>query len=422
MPSSQVDLAEPATDAFVPRKDQNPERYQPPVARRGNRRRIDWLGVRGLLVALACALVIVNTALAVVVVRSLWSIYVQVQETQDVLTTLYRLDADIRRISGIHRDYMLTGLPPFLADYRAARQQVAPVLAQLRALAADRPDQQGRIDVVQRQLAEADSTVSAAIAQGRAGPDSAELQALLGPKRLYDSVQHIIADMYVDEGILEAARIGTVAERTQQALLISVLRTIVVVVLAALLLYMARRHKTTRDRLVAERATALASADMALQREAAERRQVEDTLRSREMLLRGLSNAMPQIAFVAYADGTGEFINRRWHDYTGAADTFADGVGWEGVVHPNDLGSVRLRWQETVRLTAPFMMECRLRGTDGRYRWFLAQAVPVDELDNGDRAHWAGTLTDIDDIRRADRALREARIASAASSKAVRSA
>ena len=83
--------------------------------------------------------------------------------------------------------------------------------------------------------------------------------------------------------------------------------------------------------MAVERAAALAEATEALHREAAERRQVEATLRGREMMLRGLSDAMPQIAFVVYGDGTGEFINRRWHDYTGAEATFSlaeSGTGW----------------------------------------------------------------------------------------------
>ena len=47
-----------------------------------------------------------------------------------------------------------------------------------------------------------------------------------------------------------------------------------------------------------------------------------------------------------------------------------------------------------------------MRGKDDGYRWFLAQAVPIAEPDD-DVAAWVGALTDIDDIRRADEAVRE---------------
>ena len=66
-----------------------------------------------------------------------------------------------------------------------------------------------------------------------------------------------------------------------------------------------------------------------------------------------------------------------------------------------------MRWQQAMHQVAPLVAEFRLRGKDGQYRWFLAQAVPAAEPDKAVGAHWAGTLTDIDDIRRADTALRQ---------------
>ncbi|MGA3398995.1 MAG: PAS domain S-box protein [Acetobacteraceae bacterium] len=360
-----------------------------------------------MLIVLACLLVVANVVLAVIVVSGLRDVYFQVQQTQDVLTGLYRLDGDIRQISRFHREFLLTGLPPFLADYRAARQRVVAEAAQIRALTADSPNQQRRMDLVERRLEEDTSTVDAAIAFGRPGPGTGVLRELLGPERLYASVQRVIADMYLDEGTLQSARIGAVVQRTRQAFLVSMLRAVFVVALIGLVFLLIWRHKVARDALVAERAIALAGAAEALHQEAAERRQAEVTLHIREMMLRGLSDAMPQIAFVVSRDGTGEFINRRWHEYTGAAATFSRTQGWDQLVHPDDLGRMRSRWRQALRDTAPFLVEFRLRGKDGRYRWFLAQAMPVAGPDSGGSAQWAGTLTDIDDVRRADMALRE---------------
>jgi PAS domain S-box-containing protein len=391
-----------------------PAGHQADLSPPGKRRRLAWRGGRPLPVVLACALVIVNVLLAVVVVHGLRAVYRQVQTTQDVLTALYRLDADIRQISRFHREFLLTGLPPFLTDYRVARQRVPAEVTLIRALTADHADQQRRLDVIVSVLEDDASAVDAAIALARPGPGNRVLEALLGPERLYASVQRLIADMYLDEVRLQATRIGTAVQRTEQALLVSVLRTIVAVALAALVFYLIWRQKMTRDALVAERATvlagaadALAGATDALQHEVAERHQVEAVLRGREVMLRGLSDAMPQIVFVIYADGTGEFINRRWHDYTGASATFSQAQGWQALVHPDDAGRLRSRWQKAMRPGAPFVAEFRLRGKDGQYRWFLAQAVHVADRDNADAATWVGTLTDINDIHHADTALRD---------------
>ena len=180
-----------------------------------------WRDGRTVPILLAIALVIANAVLAAVVVHGLRTIYVQVQDTQDALTALYRLDADIRKISRLHREFLLTGLPQFLAEYRAARHRVPGEAAQIRALTADSPDQQDRMDLVARRLEEDASTVDAAIALGHPGLGAGVLQEVLGPERLYSSVQQVIADMYLEEGRLQTARIGAVVERTEQALVVS---------------------------------------------------------------------------------------------------------------------------------------------------------------------------------------------------------
>jgi PAS domain S-box-containing protein len=278
---------------------------------------------------------------------------------------------------------------------------------QIRALIADSPDQRRRMDVVQQRLEDDASTVDAAIALGHPGPGAEVLRDLLGPERLYASVRDVIGDMYHDEGRLQAARISAVEQRTEQALVVSVLRTVVVVALFGLLLYLIRRHTVARDVLVAERAAALAGKAEALQQGATERRRAEVALRTRDMMFRGLADAVPQIVFVTYSDGTGEFINRRWYEYTGTPAEFFPAQSWQRLVHPDDLERTRRRWQQAVQQAAAFVAEFRLRGKDGLYRWFLAQVVPVTEPDDDAASHWVGTLTDIDDIRRADTALFE---------------
>jgi PAS domain S-box-containing protein len=371
------------------------------------RRRFAWRPATALWAALACAMLIILAIPAVIVMRGLQHIYVEVQHTQDVMSGLYRFDADMRQISCFHRQFLLTGLPQFLDRYRAARHRVQSEATQIRSLTMDSSDQQRRLQEVLERLADDAGTVDAAIALGHPPPGDKVLEDLLGPERLYSLVLAVIGDMYQDEERMQAARISAVEQRTEQVLAVSLLRSIGAVVLFGSVLYLMQRHRRTHAALVAERASALAGTAEAQQQQAFERYQARVALRGRDMLFRGLADALPQFVFVTYSDGTGEFLNRRWGDYTGETATFFQPQGWHRLVHPDDLERTRLRWQRAVLQAAAFVAEFRLRGKDRQYRWFLAQIVPVAEPADDDTVHWVGTLTDIDDIRRADSALLE---------------
>jgi len=409
MPMSQGDAAAgPDPDASGPAANPHPPRAavgQPNTPPDG-RHRLTRRHVRAVGIVLACALVLTNIALAVEVVRGLRNTYLKVQDTQEVQTALYRLEADIREISRLHREFLLSGLPRFAEQYRAAGQRAAAQGARIRALTADHPDQLRRVDAMEHRLEEAAGAMDAAVALGHPAPAAGGAREVPDRARLYNSVRGIIGAMRQDERGLQAAQMMAMEQRTNLVLGVSVLRTIAGIALIVLLFHLFRRDTTVRRALATERATTLAGAE-ALDREAAERRQAEVALRERDMMFRGLADAIPQIVFVAYAGGTGEFINRRWHDYTGAAATFSRVEGWDRLLHPDDFGRLRLQWEHAQRQAASFAGEFRLRGRDGEYRWFLAQAVPVAELGDAGLAHWVGTLTDIDDIRRADTALRE---------------
>jgi PAS domain S-box-containing protein len=399
MPVASHDMADPTLDTVVVSSDRA-------VGQARKLFRFAWRDTRVLIVVLACAMFAANTAIALVVVNGLRSSYLQVQSTQDALTTLYALDADMQQISRDHREFLLTGLPQFIAQYREARQHVLEGIAQIRTLTAASLAQQDRIDTIEQRIADDANAMNEVVALGPAGPDAGMLRQWLTRQQLAESVRDVIADMQQEERQLQATRIRTVQYRTDQMLESAVLQTLVSITLIGLLLYVIQNDRTARRTLSAERNAALNDAARALRQAAAERREMEEALRAREKMLRGLSDAIPQIAFVLNGDGSGEFINRRWHDYTDAPPTFSLNQGWDRLVHPDDLRTLRLRWRQALQETAPFVAEFRLRGKDGRHRWFLIHAVPATQEENGSQAHWAGTLTDIDDIRSADVALR----------------
>ena len=140
--------------------------------------------------------------------------------------------------------------------------------------------------------------------------------------------------------------------------------------------------------------------------ESIERARVARELRESEARFRTLADAMPQNVWTASADGTLEYYNRRWYDYTGQPAHLTGDESWVEAVHPDDLAAIGERWYAAVRAGEPFTMEFRLKRHDGAFRWFLCRAEPVRDAE-GRTVRYYGTSTDIDDQKRIEQALRE---------------
>src|SRR6266550_824509 len=122
--------------------------------------------------------------------------------------------------------------------------------------------------------------------------------------------------------------------------------------------------------------------------------------------LRTMIDQMPTLAWSCRPDGSAEFVNQRWLDYTGLSLEEAVGWGWQATIHPEDLGKTMETWRRLVASEEPGEVEARIRRFDGEYRWFLVRAVPVrDEW--GKVIRWYGTSTDIEDRKRAEEKLRQ---------------
>jgi PAS domain S-box-containing protein len=136
-----------------------------------------------------------------------------------------------------------------------------------------------------------------------------------------------------------------------------------------------------------------------------DRKRVEQAARGTESELREVIETIPAIAWIARPDGTEEFNNRRWQEYTGFTAGQANGDGWQQAVHPDDLTSHYECWQESVVTGRPFESEARYRAADGTYRWFLVRGEAMRDSE-GRILRWYGLLTDIDDHKRTEDELR----------------
>jgi PAS domain S-box-containing protein len=135
-----------------------------------------------------------------------------------------------------------------------------------------------------------------------------------------------------------------------------------------------------------------------------------------EARFRALAETMPQLVWRARPEGSIDYFNGRWYEYTGlAADPTAeesDGDGWARALHPSEMSLSEARWTQCLRSGDELELECRLRRRDGSYRWFLGRAVATRDAIGG-VSSWFGTFTDIDDHKRAERSLRTLALAGA---------
>ena len=137
-----------------------------------------------------------------------------------------------------------------------------------------------------------------------------------------------------------------------------------------------------------------------------QRKAAEDSLRQSEEDLRALANSIPQLAWIASFDGTMSWYNQRWHDYTGTTAGQMAGEGWSIAYDTEILPQMLQRWKAALHAGTPFEMEFPIRGADGQYRWFLTRANPVRDR-GGQLLRWFGTSTDVDQVKRAQEALRD---------------
>src|ERR1700687_3955050 len=125
-----------------------------------------------------------------------------------------------------------------------------------------------------------------------------------------------------------------------------------------------------------------------------------------ETQLRKMIDTIPTLAWCNLPDGSNEFLNQRWHDYTGLSPQEAQGWGWKVTIHPEDLGKLLDKWWVLLASEEPGEIEARLRRRDGEYRWFLFRVEPFrDEL--GNIVRWYGTNTDIQTLKQTEEKLRQ---------------
>ncbi|MGA3032458.1 MAG: PAS domain S-box protein [Terracidiphilus sp.] len=151
-----------------------------------------------------------------------------------------------------------------------------------------------------------------------------------------------------------------------------------------------KRVASELDRRVAERTRELAEINAELQ------------------LQVGLLQHLPVSAWTLKPDGTPDYVNQVWLDFSGQTLDFVRShpEAWMTAVHPEDREKASKAFWDGVRSGQGFAVETRsLRARDGTYRWHLQQAVVLRDAE-GKVLKFVGTTTDIDEQKRAEEGLR----------------
>jgi formate hydrogenlyase transcriptional activator len=146
--------------------------------------------------------------------------------------------------------------------------------------------------------------------------------------------------------------------------------------------------------------------ELAQNAESQELSDAPEKLRQEAARLQALIDTVPSFLWTSFPDGSKEFLNRRWYEYTGLTPEQGKGWGWKVVVHPDDLDRLIREWLALLNDPKPGELETRIRRYDGEYRWFLIRVLPEFDAE-GNVVRWLGSDTDIEDRKRTEKKLLE---------------
>ncbi len=137
---------------------------------------------------------------------------------------------------------------------------------------------------------------------------------------------------------------------------------------------------------------ALNASQNSLREEIEVRKAVQLQLKERNRELQSTLESLPQIAFTAKPDGSLEFVNEHWYEYSSDTIEFPK-------LNAAEVG-IKTQWQQVIKEGNNVELELCIHKRDtGICRWHLLRAIPIREGQN--IVKWVGTFTDIEEQRKA---------------------
>jgi PAS domain S-box-containing protein len=135
---------------------------------------------------------------------------------------------------------------------------------------------------------------------------------------------------------------------------------------------------------------------------------IQDELKESEERFKAMADNIPNLAWMARADGAVYWYNKKWYEFTGTTFEDMQGWGWQTVYKEETLVNIVKEWKFALEQGVPFEMIYPIKAKDGEYYHFLTRALPVKNT-NGEITNWFGTNTDITEQKVAEEALLESK-------------
>ena len=173
-----------------------------------------------------------------------------VEHTQEVLENLRKLQFEMGAISANVRGFVLTGKDAYLEPYRASKLSIEEMVATVRKLIADNPEQQRRLADIERLSAERIARGEMVIGlRQEQGLEAAANDIRNGPSQLLsDDFQAVIRQMQGEEFRLLASRKADAEQRFDQAKTVLVFGTILGLLITAAAAWSVWRDSSRRGR------------------------------------------------------------------------------------------------------------------------------------------------------------------------------
>ena len=111
-----------------------------------------------------------------------------------------------------------------------------------------------------------------------------------------------------------------------------------------------------------------------------------------------IMESLPVLVWTNRPDGTPDYFNNRWLEFTGKTQEQMQAIDWNEITHPDDQAGLVQSWAKALADGTPLQYEYRLRRHDGQYRWVLIRNVPRRDA-MGDITMWVGAANDIHEQR-----------------------
>jgi two-component system, OmpR family, phosphate regulon sensor histidine kinase PhoR len=143
-----------------------------------------------------------------------------------------------------------------------------------------------------------------------------------------------------------------------------------------------------------EQNLAMKKTQQSLELEVKGRRESQVTMKSQIDHFHLMLESLPQIAFTLNEQGTVDFVNVKWYEYSDSEKDFPE-------THPDDY-KIKEEFERCRKRGKPLDLEVRIKNREtGDFRYHLLRVTPVYE-ENAIK-NWVGSFTDIDDQKKVEK-------------------